>query len=93
MRDLVPFVQFKKCEKHPWRSVTFSKPAILLKVTLLQGGFSRFLNCTMVPNRAKHHIIITIIQLLAKKDLSLAMMTVQHPEKSSVLSVSSQDRA
>ena len=24
MRDLVPFVQFKKHEKHPWRSVTFS---------------------------------------------------------------------
>ena len=24
-RDLLPFVQFKKREKHPWRSVTFSK--------------------------------------------------------------------
>ena len=24
-RDLVPFVQFKKREKGPWRSVTFSK--------------------------------------------------------------------
>ena len=24
LRDLVPFLQFKKCEKHPWRSVTFS---------------------------------------------------------------------
>ena len=23
--DLVPFVQFKKREKHPWSSVTFSK--------------------------------------------------------------------
>ena len=23
LRDLVPFVQFKKREKHPWRSVTF----------------------------------------------------------------------
>ena len=22
LRDLVPFVQFKKREKHPWRSVT-----------------------------------------------------------------------
>ena len=38
--DLVPFVQFKKCEKHPWRSAT------LLRVTLLHGYFSRFLNCT-----------------------------------------------
>ena len=25
--DLVPFVQFKKCEKHPWRSVNFSEIA------------------------------------------------------------------
>ena len=24
LRDLVAFVQFKKREKHPWRSVTFS---------------------------------------------------------------------
>ena len=23
--DLVPFAQFKKREKHPWRSATFSK--------------------------------------------------------------------
>ena len=27
LRDLVPFVQFKKCEKHPWRTVAFSKVA------------------------------------------------------------------
>ena len=27
LSDLVPFVQFKKCEKHPWRSVNFSKVA------------------------------------------------------------------
>ena len=27
LRDLVPFVQLKKQEKHPWRSVTFSKVA------------------------------------------------------------------
>ena len=25
LRDLVPFVQFNKCEEHPWRNVTFSK--------------------------------------------------------------------
>ena len=24
LSDLVPFVQFKKREKHPWRSVNFS---------------------------------------------------------------------
>ena len=45
---MVPFVQFKKREIHPWRSVTFIKvaePAFLIKVTLLHGCFSRFLNC------------------------------------------------
>ena len=47
LRDLVPFVQFKKSEKHPWRSVTFSKVAVkksatLLKVTIRHGCFSRF---------------------------------------------------
>ena len=45
LRDLVAFVQFKNHEKHPWRSVTFSKIAGLnLKVTLLHGCFSCFLN-------------------------------------------------
>ena len=34
--DLVAFVQFNKHEKHPWRSVNFSKV----------GCFSCFLNCT-----------------------------------------------
>ena len=51
LRDLVPFLQFKKCEKHPWRSVTFNtvaewKPLSLPKVTLLYECFSRFLNST-----------------------------------------------
>ena len=27
LRDLVPFAQFKKREKHPWWSVSFSKIA------------------------------------------------------------------
>ena len=27
LRDLVPFVQFEKHEKHPWMNVTFSKVA------------------------------------------------------------------
>ena len=51
LRDLVPFVQFKKREKHPCRSFNFSKvagfkPTTLLELTLLHGRFSRFLNCT-----------------------------------------------
>ena len=31
LRDLVSFVQFKARDKHPWRSVTFSKVAGLYK--------------------------------------------------------------
>ena len=27
LHDLVQFVKFKKCEKHPWKNVTFSKVA------------------------------------------------------------------
>ena len=41
LRDLLPFVQFKKCEKHPWRRDTLSKVA-LLKVTLLHRCFAHF---------------------------------------------------
>ena len=55
LRDLVPFVQFKKREKHPWRNVTFSK--VLLKETLFHGCFSRFLNCTNgTKSRKASHI-------------------------------------
>ena len=44
LHDLVPFPQFKKREKHLWRSVNFSK-VDLLKLTFLHRCFSRFLNC------------------------------------------------
>ena len=43
VRDLAPFLQLKKFEKHPWRSVTFSSLK-LRKIALLHGCFSRFLN-------------------------------------------------
>ena len=36
LRDLVPFAQFKKREKHPWRSVIFSKVAGCLPLPLTQ---------------------------------------------------------
>ena len=42
VRDLVPFLQLKKREKHPWRSVTFSKR----KAMLLRGCLTCFLNFT-----------------------------------------------
>ena len=40
--DLVPFVQFYKREKHPWRGVTFSNVA-----GFLAGNFTRSKNTTM----------------------------------------------
>ena len=43
LRDLVPCAQFKKREKHPWRSNTFSKAAgFSLKVTPLPWVFFTF---------------------------------------------------
>ena len=49
LRDLVLFVQFKKCEKYPWINVNFSKVA---------GCFSRFLNCTNgIKSCNTHHIL------------------------------------
>ena len=48
LRDLLPFAQFKKREKHPWRSVTFSKQALacnFVQVTF-RRCFSRFFYCT-----------------------------------------------
>ena len=54
LRDLVPFVQFKKREEHPRRSVNFTNLA------LLHGCFSRFLNCTNgTKSRNAPHVAIT----------------------------------
>ena len=54
MHDLAPLVQFKKREKDPWRSVTFSKACNFTKSETLPcetvKTLSRFLNCT---NRTK----------------------------------------
>ena len=30
LRDLVPFAQFEKLEKYPWRNITFSKVSLQL---------------------------------------------------------------
>ena len=56
LRDLVPFVQYKKSEKHPWRSFT-------LKVTLLHGCFSRFSSCTNGTKSRKASRIQTVYLL------------------------------
>ena len=71
LRDLVPFIQFKKPKKHPWRNFTFSKvagfnfkPATLLKVTLLHGCFSHFLSCANDAKSRKTSHVHTGLVLL-----------------------------
>ena len=59
LHDLVLFVQFKKCEKHPERSVT--EICNFTKATLLHGCFSRFLDCS---NGTKSHIYIVTIKII-----------------------------
>ena len=49
LRDLLPFVQFKKREMHPWMSFTFSKVTGFYNFTQTNTPswvFYTFLNCT-----------------------------------------------
>ena len=63
LRDLVPIVQFQEQEKHPWRSVTFSK--LQAEETLLHGCFSRFLDFTNgTKSRKALHIHLINLQIL-----------------------------
>ena len=69
LRDLVQFVQFKKREKHLWKSANFSKvagqtynftkintpPWVLFRFFKLYKWYQIIVQ--MVPNRAMHHII------------------------------------
>ena len=78
--DLVPFVKFIKCEKHPW-SVTFNKIACfsllkvlllltLLKITPHNGSFSCFLDCTNgTKSRKASHIAIYLTHSWSFKGL------------------------
>ena len=49
LRDFVPFGQSKKCEKHPWRSVTFGKVAGLLES--LFHKFAGLRACNFIKKR------------------------------------------
>ena len=74
---MVPFAQFKKRRKHPWRSVSFSKVsglkhATLLKLTLLYRCFPCFLNCINgTKSRNAPHIEILLIGIRLGLRLSL----------------------
>ena len=64
--NFVTSVQFKKLEKHLWRSVTQYScrlpHATLLKISLLHGYFSHFLNCTSGKNSCKASNILNLIR-------------------------------
>ena len=68
MRNFIQFVQFKKREKHPWRSVASVKLQAC-RGTLFHGYFSRLLNCTNPANicwssrRLQHVFGVTIFRL------------------------------
>ena len=76
LSDLVPFVQFKKCKKHPWRSASFSKvvgfyPATLLTGTRLHECFSRFLNSingSKSRNASQLHVVTEYHAVSARYD-------------------------
>ena len=46
LHELVPFLQFKNMKNTHWGVLLSVKPATLLKITLLHGCFSRYLNFT-----------------------------------------------
>ena len=60
LRNLGPFVQFKRRKTHPWRSVNFSKVAGSWNFTNINIPpwvfFTHVQIVQMVPNCATHHI-------------------------------------
>ena len=74
MRDLVTFVQFKKREKHPWRSVTFSA-----KSNTLPWVFSCFLSCTNGSKSRKASQLVSPVNFQSRR------VTFQLPEGTVVL--------
>ena len=69
MRGLVTFAKFRKREKHPWRSVTFT--ATLLEVALPLGFSSRFLNCINGNKLRKTSHIQDAVFLIIEKLVAL----------------------
>ena len=63
LRDLVLFVEFKIREKHPWRSVYFSKVSdvSLQLVRFLHWYFLRFLDCTSCTKLRKTSHLVDLV--------------------------------
>ena len=63
LRDLAPFVQFKKREKYPWKSVTFRKVTFsnFTKSNSPPWVFFKFLNCTnSIKSRKASQIVYAV---------------------------------
>ena len=78
---LAPFVQFKKPENNPWRSVPFIKlkgvPFIKLKEALLHQCFSRILNRANGTKSSKtSHIRIVVLFVLFNISLFLQHLQI-----------------
>ena len=70
MRDLVPFAQFKKRKKHPWRSVTFRKVTAFSWVFFFSYCFYyRFLLMTLLLSNNPSLILPEIIRYQFYYDL------------------------
>ena len=52
LRHLVPFVQFKKRERHPWRTVNFSKVAGYSLQNISRKACKIFIDSIMYYNAA-----------------------------------------
>ena len=53
LRDLVPFLQFKKREKHPWRSVNTLLPFVQMVPN--RAAHHKYLGRTSVAQFANHY--------------------------------------
>ena len=70
MRNLVPFVQFKKREKHPWMSFIFSRTEAynFIESKTPPWVFFKFLNCTNdIKLRNLSHIVMKHFLACGKK--------------------------
>ena len=98
LRDLVPLVQFKKREKHPWRNVTFSKVGGWRSVNF--SNFTKIntpppctlLKVTLLHGCFSHFLTYTnVIRMLpnrAKHHMSEAILELVNSIRSKVLSCS-----
>ena len=75
LRDLVPLVQFKRREKHPWWSVNFSKvagccPHLFQCFPEVCSIFYRILECMQIKGNSSTNWVKSILVVIAKSETS-----------------------